>query len=101
MVRLTVLILALLAVAVGAPAASAHSPGLGANVTVFDPSMPVDEIQAKLDATHAAQVDNEMGTERYASCSSRAPTAPPRTRCRSRSATTPRSRGWAPHPPTW
>ena len=41
-------------------------PDLGANVTVFDPSMPVGEIQAILDATHAAQVDNEMGTERYA-----------------------------------
>jgi hypothetical protein len=42
------------------------SADLGANVTVFDPSMPVSEIQAVLDATHAAQVDNEMGTERYA-----------------------------------
>jgi hypothetical protein len=41
-------------------------PDLGANVTVFDPAMPVSEIQAVLDATHAAQVDNEMGTERYA-----------------------------------
>ena len=28
--------------------------------------MPVSEIQATLDATHAAQVDNEMGTDRYA-----------------------------------
>ncbi|MFI7598073.1 adenylyl cyclase [Actinoplanes sp. NPDC049681] len=41
-------------------------PGLGANVTVFDPGMPVEQIQATLDATHAKQVDNEMGTERYA-----------------------------------
>ncbi len=39
---------------------------LGANVTVFDPAMPVADIQAKLDAAHAAQVDNEMGTDRYA-----------------------------------
>ncbi len=39
---------------------------LGANVTVFDPGMPVEQIQAALDATHAAQVDNEMGTQRYA-----------------------------------
>lgn len=39
---------------------------LGVNVTIFDPSMPVSEIQATLDATHAAQVDNEMGTGRYA-----------------------------------
>ena len=52
-------------------AAAAPPPGndsldLGVNVTVFDPSMPVSEIQAILDATHAAQVDNEMGTDRYA-----------------------------------
>jgi len=42
------------------------SPDLGVNVTVFDPSMPISEIQATLDATHAAQVDNEMGTARFA-----------------------------------
>ncbi|MFL6140902.1 MAG: hypothetical protein ACJ72N_03390 [Labedaea sp.] len=41
-------------------------PNLGANVTVFDPGMPVADIQAALDATHAAQVDNEMGTQRFA-----------------------------------
>jgi Pectate lyase superfamily protein len=41
-------------------------PDLGPNVTIFDPTMPVDEIQAILDATHAAQVDNEMGTARFA-----------------------------------
>ncbi|MPZ85656.1 MAG: adenylyl cyclase [Actinophytocola sp.] len=41
------------------------TPNFGANVTVFDPGMPVEEIQATLDATHAAQVDNEMGTQRY------------------------------------
>ena len=39
---------------------------LGPNVTVFDPGMPVADIQATLDAVHAAQVDNEMGTQRYA-----------------------------------
>ena len=39
---------------------------LGANVTVFDPAMPVEQIQATLDATYAQQVDNEMGTQRYA-----------------------------------
>jgi hypothetical protein len=48
------------------PQQAQDSPDLGANVTVFDPSMPVSEIQAMLDATHAAQVDNEMGTDRYA-----------------------------------
>jgi hypothetical protein len=40
-------------------------PNFGPNVTIFDPSMPVSQIQAALDATHAAQVDNEMGTNRY------------------------------------
>ncbi|MBB5800394.1 hypothetical protein F4560_000162 [Saccharothrix ecbatanensis] len=71
--RVFVLGLALAATAVTiAPAASADPPRpgtpdqLGVNVKVFDPSMPVAEIQAALDATHAAQVDNEMGTERYA-----------------------------------
>jgi len=44
----------------------AHAADLGANVTVFDPGMPVGEIQAALDTAHAAQVDNEMGTQRYA-----------------------------------
>jgi hypothetical protein len=46
--------------------AGATGPDLGANVTVFDPSMPVSQIQATLDAAHAKQVDNEMGTDRYA-----------------------------------
>jgi hypothetical protein len=47
----------------GRPAAV---PNLGANVTVFDPSMPVGQIQATLDAAAAKQVDNEMGADRYA-----------------------------------
>ena len=52
--------------AAAAPQQADDGPDLGVNVTVFDPSMPVSEIQATLDATHAAQVDNEMGTERFA-----------------------------------
>ena len=61
-----------LAVAVSVPGTAAAAPeangipDLGVNVTVFDPSMPVSGIQATLDAAHAAQVDNEMGTARYA-----------------------------------
>ncbi|MEV7966903.1 adenylyl cyclase [Sphaerisporangium sp. NPDC088356] len=43
-----------------------RTPDFGSNVTVFDPSMPVGDIQATLDAAHAAQVDNEMGTNRHA-----------------------------------
>jgi len=69
--RAATLALALILTAVSATPANAGpphhgSPDLGANVTVFDPGMPVSEIQATLDATHAAQVDNEMGTTRHA-----------------------------------
>jgi hypothetical protein len=45
--------------------AAPPAPALGPNVTVFDPSMPVSEIQATVDAIHAQQVDDEMGTNRY------------------------------------
>src|SRR5262245_18804308 len=49
-----------------APPSTSSPPDLGPNVTIFDPSMPVSQIQATLDATHALQVDNEMGTKRFA-----------------------------------
>jgi hypothetical protein len=49
----------------GADAAPAAEP-FGPNVIVFDPSMPVARIQATIDAIHAQQVDDEMGTNRYA-----------------------------------
>ena len=46
---------------------SVDSPsGFGPNVIIFDPSMPVSEIQATVDAIYAQQVDAEMGTNRYA-----------------------------------
>src|SRR5262245_26629325 len=48
------------------PSNSPTNPDLGPNVIVFDPSMPVDDIQATVDAIHARQVDDEMGTNRYA-----------------------------------
>src|ERR1700733_869181 len=47
-------------------AASVKAPNLGTNVTIFAPSMPVADIQAKVDAVYAKQVDNEMGSDRYA-----------------------------------
>ncbi|HEY6593672.1 MAG TPA: adenylyl cyclase [Asanoa sp.] len=53
------------ATAAALPAGSA-SPDLGANVIVFDPGMPVGEIQARVDEIYRRQVDNEMGTDRYA-----------------------------------
>ncbi|GAA4736553.1 adenylyl cyclase [Phytohabitans rumicis] len=68
--RLTGLAVATLLAATGTAAMAgpppAGPPTLGPNVTVFDPGMPVSQIQATLDATHTAQVDNEMGTNRYA-----------------------------------
>ncbi|TPV51217.1 adenylyl cyclase [Pseudarthrobacter phenanthrenivorans] len=45
------------------PEAAAHP--FGANVHIFDPSMPVAEIQATVDAIAAQQVDDEMGSNRY------------------------------------
>ncbi|WP_422391303.1 adenylyl cyclase [Arthrobacter sp. N1] len=47
-----------------APPSSA--PDFGPNVTIFDPSMPVSEIQAEVDAVNARQIDDEMGTGREA-----------------------------------
>jgi hypothetical protein len=46
-------------------APAAHQD-LGPNVKVFDPSMPTSEIQATVDAIAAQQVDDEMGTGRFA-----------------------------------
>src|SRR3954470_15527291 len=66
------LVLIVLSLALGlalAPSASAAPPApqdLGPNVIVFDPSMPVSQIQATADAIYAQQVDAEMGTGRYA-----------------------------------
>jgi hypothetical protein len=51
---------------VGESSAAAPPAPLGPNVIVFDPSMPVGQIQATVDAIHAQQVDAEMGTNRYA-----------------------------------
>lgn len=75
--RLPLLLLASLVVALLAPgtqagrvaalpAVAGGAPGFGANVTVFDPSMPTQEIEAVFDQIHAQQVDNEMGSQRYA-----------------------------------
>lgn len=52
-------------VAVAAPAPTGPID-LGPNVIVFDPAMPVAQIQAKVDAVYAQQVDAEMGTARVA-----------------------------------
>ncbi|WP_426506922.1 adenylyl cyclase [Dactylosporangium sp. McL0621] len=53
-------------VAAAAPAGRpSGQPDFGPNVKIFDPSMTVEQIQATVDAVHAQQVDNEMGTQRY------------------------------------
>ena len=47
-----------------APPPAAQNP-FGPNVYVFDPGMPVAQIQATVDSIAAQQVDDEMGTKRY------------------------------------
>ena len=45
---------------------SATHPDFGPNVFVYDPTTPVADIQAKLDALFTAQADNQFGTSRFA-----------------------------------
>ena len=65
-----IVVLALLAVGVvvSGPAAAAApgQPDFGPNVVIFDPSMPVAEIQATVDAIATQQVPNQFGPQRYA-----------------------------------
>lgn len=51
------------ATAYAAPTATA--PDLGGRVIVFDPSMPTAQIKATVDQIWSAQVDDEMGTNRW------------------------------------
>lgn len=55
-----------MAAAAPAPTVSATNPDFGPNVIVFDTSMPLADIQARLDAINAEMIDAEMGTKRYA-----------------------------------
>src|SRR5690349_9794059 len=65
-----IVVFALLAVGVvvSGPAAAAApgQPNFGPNVVVFDPSMPVSQIQATVDAIAAQQIPNQFGPQRYA-----------------------------------
>ena len=73
------------------------APDFGPNVCVSAPSMPQSQIQATVDSIpRPGQAGNQFGTQRYALLFSRAPTAPPPTRCSSRWATTPAWPAWAP-----
>jgi len=60
----TISILSVSATAASSPALS--PPDFGPNVIIFDPNMPTNQIQAMVDAITDQQVDNEMGTQRYA-----------------------------------
>lgn len=66
---LTVSGMALASTANADPVPSSGLPAVvdfGPNVKIFDPSMPQSQIQATVDAIAAQQVDNEMGTARFA-----------------------------------
>ena len=45
---------------------SPQQPAFGPNVLIFDPSMPLSQIQAAVDAVAAQQVNNQFGPQRYA-----------------------------------
>ena len=48
------------------PGPVAGQPAFGDHVKIFDPTMPIGQIQATVDAVAAEQVDNDMGAQRYA-----------------------------------
>jgi hypothetical protein len=50
----------------GAGQVAVAQPDLGPNVVVFDPSMSTSQIQTTVDEIATQQVDNEMGSQRYA-----------------------------------
>src|ERR1700732_5349170 len=56
----------LLAAALPALAAKGAKPEFGANVLIFDPSMPSQAIQKQIDALYATQEHNEFGPQRHA-----------------------------------
>src|SRR5258708_6401787 len=56
----------LLAAALSALAAKGAKPEFGANVLIFDPSMPSQAIQKQIDAVYATQQHNEFGPQRNA-----------------------------------
>jgi len=48
------------------PHSESEQPDFGTNVLVFDPSMSTSQIQAAVEAVANQQVDNEMGSQRFA-----------------------------------
>jgi hypothetical protein len=49
-----------------AKAQGSGQPDFGPNVIIFDPSMPLSDIQAEVDAIANQQIDNQFGAQRYA-----------------------------------
>src|SRR5260370_25064099 len=48
------------------PSASSSQPNFGPNVYIFNPSMPLSQIQSTVNSIANQQVNNEFGTQRYA-----------------------------------
>ena len=67
-IRLVVALLIVLTIntPVFAKPENSPQPDFGPNVIIFDPSMSTSQIQTTVDAIANQQVDNEMGTQRYA-----------------------------------
>lgn len=64
--RLVMVLMVALMASATSPVAAMATPDFGSNVIIFDPSMATSDIQAAVDAIASQQVDNEMGTQRYA-----------------------------------
>ena len=60
------LVAALFAMPLSAAGATPMTPNFGANVYIFDPSMPLSQIQSTVNSIAAQQVSNQFGTQRYA-----------------------------------
>jgi hypothetical protein len=59
-------IIAVVAVALPQLGVAAQPPDFGPNVMVFNPGMPLSQIQAAVNAIATQQVSNQFGTQRYA-----------------------------------
>jgi hypothetical protein len=52
--------------ALAARSASPSQPNFGSNVFIFNPTMPLSQIQATVDSIANQQIPNQFGTQRYA-----------------------------------
>jgi hypothetical protein len=67
-ISIRLLAVLLVALTISTPASAkpqgSGQPDFGPYVMIFDPSMPLSDIQATVDAIANQQVDNEMGPQR-------------------------------------